>query len=113
MPARIARATPFPEGVAEYGWEDVVFGMELKKKGVGLSYEPAARALHRHRIELADSLKRMRAIGRTAELFAKRDPAFDRRPRGKKLLAYRLLALLPTIRGKHAKAFLEGIGSAD
>lgn len=113
LSADVARAVPFPEGVAEYGWEDVVFGMELRKHGVGLFYEPAARALHRHRIELADSLKRMRAIGRTAELFARRDPAFDRRPRGWKLLAYRALSLLPTIRGKHAKALLEGLHAAD
>lgn len=112
LPAAVARALPFPEGVAEYGWEDVVFGTEVKKKGVGLFYEPAARALHRHRIELEDSLKRMRAIGKTAELFAARDPAFDRRPRGNKLLAYRLLSLLPTIRGKHAKALLEGMAAA-
>jgi glycosyltransferase involved in cell wall biosynthesis len=112
MPAGVARATPFPEGVTEYGWEDVVFGMELRKKGVGLLYQPAARALHRHRIELADSLRRMRAIGKTAELFARRDPAFDRRPRGWKLAAYRVLALLPTIRGLHAKALLDGMRSA-
>ena len=111
--ADVARAVPFPEGVAEYGWEDVMFGMELKKRGIGLFYEPGARALHRHRIELEDSLKRMRAIGRTAELFARRNPAFDRRPRGWKLWKYRILSLLPTIRGKHAKALLEGLAAAD
>ena len=59
-----ARAVPFPEGLTEYGWEDIVFGMELKKRGIGLAYEPSARALHCHRITLDDSLKRMRAIGR-------------------------------------------------
>ena len=108
----VARALPFPEGVTDYGWEDVVFGMKLKKKGVGLVYEPAARALHRHRIELEDSLKRMRAIGKTAALFAARDPAFDRVPKGWKLHAYRMLSLLPTMRGKHAKALLEGMSEA-
>ncbi len=109
----VARALPFPEGVTEYGWEDVVFGMELKKKNIGLVYEPAARALHRHRIELNDSLTRMRAIGKTAELFARRDPAFDRRPKGLKLWKYRVLSMLPTMRGRHAKALLEGMNAAN
>lgn len=109
LPTDVARALPFPEGVTEYGWEDVVFGMELKKKKIGLVYEPAARALHRHRIELEDSLKRMRAIGKTAAIFAARDPAFDRRPKGWKLQTYRALSLLPTMRGRHAKALLEGM----
>jgi len=112
LPTDVARALPFPEGITEYGWEDVVFGMELKKKGVGLLYQPSAKALHRHRIELEDSLKRMRAIGTTAAIFAARDPAFDRIPRSWKLWAYRGLSLLPTMRGRHAKALLEGIREA-
>jgi GT2 family glycosyltransferase len=109
LPAGIAKTTPFPEGLTDYGWEDVVFGMELKKKNIGLVYEPSARAVHRHRIDLTDSLKRMRAIGKTAAIFAARDPAFDVLPKGWKLWAYRALALLPTMRGKHAKALLEGM----
>lgn len=112
LPAAIAKATPFPEGLTEYGWEDVVFGKELKEKGIGLVYEPAALALHHHRIDLEDSLKRMRTIGKTARLFANRDPTFDRLPQGWKLTAYRLLSLLPTMRGKHAKALLEGMSDA-
>lgn len=109
LPAGIAKTTPFPEGLTDYGWEDVVFGMELKKKRIGLAYEPSARAVHRHRIELADSLKRMRAIGKTAAIFAARDPAFDVVPTGWKLWVYRALALLPTMRGLHAKTLLEGM----
>lgn len=109
MRAEVARSTPFPEGVDGYGWEDVAFGMELKKKGVGLVYQPSARALHRHHIVLEDSLARMRAIGKSARIFARRDPSLDIEPTGWKLLAYRVLALLPTIRGKHAKALLEGL----
>lgn len=109
LPADIAKATPFPEDITEYGWEDVVFGKELKEKGIGLIYEPSALALHHHRIELEDSLKRMRTIGKTARLFAEHDPSFDRLPKSWKLIAYRILALFPTIRGKHAKALLEGM----
>ncbi len=112
MPTVIARATPFPEGLTDYGWEDVVFGMELKKKHIDLFYQPSAKALHRHRIELEDSLKRMRAIGKTAKIFAARDPAFDMLPRGWKLHAYRILSLLPTMRGRHAKALLRGMNEA-
>ncbi len=112
LPTDIARAVPFPEGLTEYGWEDIVFGNELKKRGVGLFYAPSANAAHYHRITLEDSLKRMRAIGRTAAIMAARDPSFDRIPKGWKLLAYRVLALFPTMRGKHAKALLEGMSGA-
>jgi glycosyltransferase involved in cell wall biosynthesis len=113
LPTDIAKDAPFPEGLTEYGWEDIVFGMDLKKKGVGLVYEPNAHGLHCHRIDLADSLKRMRAIGRTAALFARRDAAFDRLPKGWKLHAYRALSMLPTMRGRHAKALLEGMNAAN
>lgn len=112
LPAAIAKDAPFPEGLTEYGWEDIVFGMDLKKKGVGLLYEPSAHGLHCHRIDLADSLKRMRAVGRTAALFARRDAAFDRVPKGWKLWAYRVLSLLPTMRGMHARALLQGMRNA-
>lgn len=111
LPADIARAVPFPEGLTEYGWEDVAFGMALREKGVGLVYEPSAQALHRHRIDMADSLKRMRAIGRSAAFLAARG-SLDQTPKGWKLLAYRVLSLLPTMRGRHAKALLEGMDEA-
>lgn len=113
VPITIARSIPFPENLTEYGWEDVVFGQELKKNGAALVYEPAAHALHHHRIDLEDSLKRMQSIGRTARVMAERDPAFDRIPRGWKLWAYRVLSLLPTMRGKHAKALLEGLSESN
>ena len=109
VPADTARATPFLEGLTEYGWEDMVYGMHLRAKGVRLFYAPAAKALHRHRIDLASSLKRMRAIGRAGVEMKKREPAADLLPRGAALWKYRLLALLPTLRGKHAKALLEGM----
>lgn len=112
VPTDVARDVPFPEGLTEYGWEDIVFGMELKKRGIGLAYEPSARAWHWHRITLDDSLKRMRAIGKSAVTMAKRSSEFDRLPKGWKLAAYRVLAFLPTMRGMHAKALLEGIREA-
>ena len=112
VPADVARATPFLEGLTEYGWEDMVFGMHLRAKGVRLFYAPAAQAFHRHRIDLAASLKRMRAIGRAGVDMRKREPAADLLPTGKALWKYRVLSVFPTLRGKHAKALLEGMESA-
>lgn len=111
VPREVAVTCPFPEDLTDYGWEDTVWGMMLRDKGVPLHYLPAARALHRHRLDLAQSLDRMRRIGRSAVILQERYPAFDGLPSGKKLLVYRLVSLLPTLRGKHAKALLEGIGS--
>jgi GT2 family glycosyltransferase len=109
VPADVAKRTPFLEDLTEYGWEDMVYGMHLRDAGVRLFYEPSARALHHHRLDLADSLRRMRAIGRAGVALKKRDPTLDLLPAGKALAKYRFLALLPTMRGKHAKALLEGM----
>jgi hypothetical protein len=38
-------------------------------------------------------------------------PELDRKPEGLKLLAYKLISLLPTMRGKHYRAFLLGLGT--
>lgn len=112
VPADVARETPFLEGLTEYGWEDMVYGMHLRAKGVRLFYAPAAKALHRHHIDLATSLKRMRAIGRAGVEMKKREPTADLLPTGNALWKYRVLSLLPTLRGKHAKALLEGMKEA-
>lgn len=112
VPRAIAASTPFLEGLTEYGWEDMAFGMDLRAKGVRLFYAPSARALHRHRIDLADSLKRMRAIGRAGVAMKKRDPSYDFLPSGIALWKNRLVSLLPTMRGKHAKALLRGMKEA-
>lgn len=113
VPTDVAKSTPFLEDLTEYGWEDMVYGMHLRAKGVGLFYEPAARALHHHRLDLRDSLNRMRAIGRAGVALKKRDPAFDLVPQGKALLKYRIVSMLPTMRGKHAKALLEGMKASN
>lgn len=104
-----ARKYPFREDVSGYGWEDIVWGKQLKDGGVRLYYEPRATALHHHHLEMADSLTRMEHIGRSAAKIATLDPSFDPRPTGWKLTAYRLLALLPTMRGRHAAALLRGM----
>lgn len=109
VPTAIAKAHPFNEDVTLYGWEDMLWGTELQKAGVELMYEPDAKALHHHHIELADSLKRMETIGTSLRTIEKIDPTFDRIPRGWKLWAHKMMALLPTVRGMHERAFMRGL----
>ncbi len=109
LPTEIAKKFPFREDVSLYGWEDILWGTELRDAGVVLMYEPDAKALHHHHIELEDSLKRMKTIGKSLKKMEEIDPTFDRIPRGWKLWAHQLLALMPTMRGKHEQAFLAGL----
>lgn len=109
LPTEIARAHPFNEDARLYGWEDILWGMELRDSGLKLLYEPDAKALHHHHITLDVSLKRMETLGESAVKMKRLNPALDRVPSGFKLFAYRLLSLLPTMRGRHAKAFLAGL----
>lgn len=109
LPLDIAKKHPFRTDVHLYGWEDIEWGTRLRNAGVRLCYEPRAHALHHHHIDLADSLKRMETLGRSAVLIAEKVPEFDRVPHGLKLFAYRLFALFPTMAGRHRKAFLHGL----
>jgi hypothetical protein len=111
LPTKIAKKIPFREDVSLYGWEDIEWGMRLKHAGIRLYYEPDARALHHHTITLEDSLKRMETLGKSLVTITNINPDLDRMPRGWKLLAYHLMALLPTMRGRHAKALLQGLSS--
>jgi hypothetical protein len=112
LPTEVAKKIPFREDVSLYGWEDILWGMKLRDAGVRLKYEPSARVLHHHRLTMEDSLKRMETLGRSAVLITQLDPSLDRLPRGLKKIAYHLLSLVPTMRGRHAKAFMKGIRSA-
>lgn len=105
----IARAHPFREDLSLYGWEDMEWGMRLRDANIPLFYTPTATALHHHHIEEEDSLRRMETLGRSAVTLQAKVPAFDRVPHGFKLLAYRMLALSPTMAGRHRKAFLRGL----
>lgn len=108
LPTSIARQHRFL-ATDLYGWEDIEWGMRLAHMGVHLRYEPDAKAWHHHRITLEDSLRRMETLGQSAAIIGARDPAFDRFPKGWKKIAYILISLLPTMRGRHAKAFLKGL----
>lgn len=109
LPADVAKAHPFKENITLYGWEDMVWGQELRDSGIRLFYEPDAKALHHHPITLEDSLRRMEVLGESLKYLKTVAPALDRRPRGLKLLAYKLIALTQTMRGKHYRAFLRGL----
>ncbi|MDD5055643.1 MAG: glycosyltransferase [Candidatus Peribacteraceae bacterium] len=109
LPLSVAQKLPFRTDVHLYGWEDIEWGMRLKKAGVRLFYEPNAKALHHHHLTLEDSLKRMEILGRSAVEFQKMIPGFDRVPTGWKLLAYKIAALFPSMAGRHRRAFLTGI----
>lgn len=110
LPTQIARAIRFREDAALYGWEDIEWGLRLAQAGVRLFYEPDARAFHHHPMTLNESLRRMETIGRSARAMEGINPALRVVPHGWKRIAYELIALLPTLRGRHAQAFLRGLG---
>jgi glycosyltransferase involved in cell wall biosynthesis len=109
LPTETARAFPFREDTKLYGWEDTEWGMRLRDAGAALHFDDVLTALHHHHIECADSLKRMEEVGASARIMGTLVPGFDRVPHGWKLLAYQLIALLPTMRGIHTRAFLKGM----
>jgi glycosyltransferase involved in cell wall biosynthesis len=112
LPTKTARAVFFREDVTLYGWEDIEWGMRLCDAGVKLFYEPDAKAFHHHHMSLEQSLKRMETLGKSARVMQEMVPGFDRMPTGWKLLAYRLTSILPTMAGKHRRAFLHGLQAA-
>jgi glycosyltransferase involved in cell wall biosynthesis len=109
LPTAIAKQFPFREDVTLYGWEDMEWGMRLKHAGVKLFYEPDAKAYHHHPMTLEQSLKRMETIGSSAVAIEKISPELHVLPRGWKRFAYHLLSFLPTMQGKHARAYVKGI----
>jgi glycosyltransferase involved in cell wall biosynthesis len=110
LPSRIAWKYPFRDDINAYGWEDIEWGLRLQEADIPLYYEPDAKALHHHKIELDQSLKRMHIIGKSIEHVTRASAKMnDRLPRGLKWHAYRAISLLPTMRGRHYRSFLEGM----
>ena len=109
LPTALAKKHPFREDITTYGWEDVEWGQRLADAGAELYYEPGAKAFHHHHMTLEQSLQRMETIGATTKKLSAALPNFDRIPRGWKRIAYHVIALLPTMAGKHRKAFLRGL----
>lgn len=112
VPTDLARAHPFRTDITEYGWEDILWGGALRDAGVRLFYAKDAIAYHRHVIDTHDSLKRMETLGGSLVRVTKMDASLNRMPTPWKLFGYRLIGLLPTMRGAHARAFLRGIRKA-
>ena len=106
LPMETAKKFPFRDDVTLYGWEDIEWGWRLAQAGVPLFYEPDAKAFHHHHMTMEDSLRRMQTLGKSAVVMDKLVPELKLVPSGWKLMKYRIAALLPTMRGKHAKAFL-------
>lgn len=111
LPTEIAKKIRFREDVTLYGWEDIEWGKRLKEQGVRLFYEPDAKALHHHHIALEQSLKRMETLGQSAVTIEKVAPDLHVVPKGWKKLVYEISGLVPTLGGKHRKAFLRGLKS--
>lgn len=109
LPREVARKHPFIEDISLYGWEDVEWGLRLKKSGIPLYYEPYAVGLHHHPISLDESLRRMETLGRSVVEISEKVPGLDRLPSGWKYWMYKGSSLLRTMAGKHRKAFLKGI----
>ena len=112
IPLILAKEFPFKEDLTLYGWEDILWGAELRNHHVYLYYEPDAVAHHRHTITLEQSVDRMETLGRSAAILAQKYPYMDRVPRGWKVLAYYWFGAFPTVRGAHRRAFLRGVRAA-
>ena len=85
----------FDERFPQYGWEDYDLALRLADRGYGLRFIPDLVVHHDHISGLAESLRRMRSVGRTARLFndlhAQRPGLGSPRPTGAKGLLARAL----------------------
>lgn len=114
LPTRTLWQHPFREDVSLYGWEDVEWGRRLRESGVKLFYEPDARGYHHHAFTDAQVWERSRKLGQSAVILQRiltleGDTELALVPRGFKKILYRGISMLPTYRGKHWRAFLEGM----
>lgn len=112
VPTETARQFRFREDVTLYGWEDIEWGMRMRRAGMRLYYEPDAKALHHHHMTPEQSLARMETLGQSLVLFAQKVPDFHRRISAVRRLALRARSLLPTMSGAHYRAFLRGVRKA-
>ncbi len=113
MQVEVARHFPFREDVSLYGWEDIEWGLRLKKAGIRVFYEPDAKGYHHHPYTFAESIRRMEILGESAMHMQTVVPDFDRIPQGMKRVGYEVTSLLPTLAGSHRRAFLRGMKHAE
>ena len=111
LPAKLLYQNKFREDVSLYGWEDIEWGKRLAAKDIPLYYEPDAQAYHHHPYTADEVWQRSRQLGKSAVIMEKLNPSLQLLPCGLKKMAYRVLSLLPTYRGRHYREFLYGVNS--
>jgi len=94
----LAAVGGFDERFGIYGWEDYDLALRLGDRGLTLVFRPDLIVHHDHRYGLRDSLRRMEAMGRTANLLNRihggRPGLATPRPTGVKALVGSTLAPL-------------------
>jgi len=112
LPAKILYQNQFREDALLYGWEDIEWGKRLMDRGVPLFYEPDAKAYHHHAYADEEVWKRSCMLGRSAVALESLVPSLRILPRGIKKIAYAIIGLFPSYRGRHFREFLRGMRSA-
>ena len=72
--AEMARLGGFREDFPAAAWEDIEFAYRATRGGLSIRYQPAARAVHYHRIHPRTFCRRQRTSGRSAAIFARLHP---------------------------------------
>lgn len=109
LPTAAALQHAFLEGLTGYGWEDIEWGLRLKEAGITLFYAPRAIGYHHHPITLQESLKRSHAIGHGLPLITQQNQSLKNRPFWLQIMYNNVRGMLPTLAGKHRKAFTKGL----
>lgn len=95
---RLLEKFKFDPWFSGYGWEDIELGYRLAKNaGLTIHYNPAARAYHDHPVTYEQWEARMHNIGRSSILMQKKYPELNVVPKGKKLLALKILSSPPSL----------------
>jgi len=72
--AEMVRLGGFREDFPAAAWEDIEFAYRATRAGLGIRYQPLARAVHHHRIHPRTFCRRQRTSGRSAAIFARLHP---------------------------------------
>ena len=72
--AEMVRLGGFREDFPAAAWEDIEFAYRATRGGLSIRYQPAARAVHYHRIHPRTFCRRQRTSGRSAAIFARLHP---------------------------------------
>lgn len=109
IPTSIAVQFPFTVKAHGYGWEDIEWGKRLADAEVRLWYEPDAIGYHHHFLTVHDSLQRLETIGKAAVTMQNDHPHLVLLPTKLKQVVSTVHSWLPTLAGRHRRAYLRGI----